>query len=87
MTEAFLAKAYSPELINAASVTDSDITGVYLVEPRRNITQVIKFSGTLGSTVNRTDQLYSTIGAFAHWVLDTTGSQYMFADIQGEQKL
>ena len=59
-----------------------EVDEVYLVEPMRLTSSVIKFSGTLGSTT-RTDLRSSTMAAFAHYVAQETASQFIFADIQG----
>lgn len=56
---------------------------VYLVEPRRASSAVLKFSGTLGMH-NRPDRRSATIMAFSHFVLENSACKYMFADIQGK---
>ena len=58
------------------------LLSVYLVEPRRASSAVLKFSGTLGMN-NRVDKRSATIMAFSHFVLEDSACQYMFADIQG----
>ncbi|KZP10252.1 kinase-like protein, partial [Athelia psychrophila] len=55
---------------------------IYLVEPRRVSTAVLKFSGTLGVR-NGIDKRTATISAFSHFVVGSTACNYMFADIQG----
>ncbi|KAG1739728.1 kinase-like domain-containing protein [Suillus lakei] len=57
-------------------------TLIYLVEPRRVSSAVLKFSGTLG-VCNRTDKRSATIMAFSHFVLESSACEYMFADLQG----
>lgn len=59
-----------------------EVAEVYLVEPMRLTSAVVKFSGTLGSTT-RTDLRSSTMAAFAHYVAQETACQCIFADIQG----
>lgn len=59
-----------------------DFKQVFLVEPRRLSTAVLKFSGTLGVT-SRSEKRSATMTAFSHWVIEGTACQYMFADIQG----
>jgi hypothetical protein len=56
---------------------------VYLVEPRRASSAVLKFSGTL-ATHNHLDKWSATIMAFSHFIIEDTACLYMFADIQGE---
>ena len=96
VSEAFLIKSYklsaTPLAENATEGDDNEdcahddpteeLTGVYLVEPMRLTTTVVKFSGTLGSTT-RTDLRSLTITAFAHYVAHETACRYIFADIQG----
>ncbi|KAG1782532.1 kinase-like domain-containing protein [Suillus placidus] len=57
-------------------------TSIYLVEPRRVSSAVLKFSGTLGVR-NRTDKRSATIMAFSHFILESSACEYMFADLQG----
>ncbi|OAX31332.1 hypothetical protein K503DRAFT_806148 [Rhizopogon vinicolor AM-OR11-026] len=57
-------------------------TSIYLVEPHRVSSAVLKFSGTLGIR-NRTDKHSATIMAFSHFVLESSACEYMFADLQG----
>ncbi|KAG0692692.1 kinase-like domain-containing protein [Suillus ampliporus] len=57
-------------------------TSIYLVEPRRVSSAILKFSGTLG-VHNRTDKWSATIMAFSHFVLESSACEYMFADLQG----
>ena len=59
-----------------------EVSGVYLVEPLRLTTTVLKFSGTLGSTT-RTDLRSLTVTAYAHYVAEQTACRYIFADLQG----
>ncbi|KAI1788424.1 hypothetical protein LXA43DRAFT_1091785 [Ganoderma leucocontextum] len=59
-----------------------EVSGVYLVEPVRLTTTVVKFSGTLGSTT-RSDLRSLTVTAYAHYVAEQTACRYIFADIQG----
>lgn len=59
-----------------------EVSAVYLVEPLRLTTTVVKFSGTLGSTI-RSDLRSLTVTAFAHYVAEQTACHYIFADIQG----
>jgi hypothetical protein len=59
------------------------LTSVYLVEPRRVSSAVLKFSGTLGMR-NGQDKRSATIMAFSHFVLEDSACRYMFADIQGK---
>ena len=61
----------------------STLTSIYLVEPRRASSAVLKFSGTLGM-VHRSDRRSATIMAFSHFVLEDAACRYMFADIQGK---
>ena len=65
---------------------DEEVAEVYLVEPMRLTSTVIKYSGTLGSTT-RTDMRSMTMAAFAHYVVEETACQYVFADIQGRPPL
>ena len=58
------------------------LASVYLVEPRRASSAVLKFLGTL-SAQNRQDKRSATVMAFSHFVIEDTACQYMFADIQG----
>lgn len=58
------------------------LAGVYLVEPLRASSAVLKFSGTLGQRL-RSDKRTGTILAFSHFVFDVTACQYMFCDLQG----
>ena len=97
VSDAFLIKLYKPTSVpldeNATDVDDNEdharadpteeVTGVYLVEPMRLTTTVVKFSGTLGSTT-RSDLRSLTVIAFAHYVAQLTACRYVFADIQGE---
>ena len=57
-------------------------TSVYVVEPRRASSAVLKFSGTLGMH-NCSDKWSVTIMAFSHFVIEDTACLHMFADIQG----
>jgi hypothetical protein len=59
------------------------LMSVYLVEPRRLSSAVLKFSGTIGQQ-NRNNKRSTTMTAFSHFVLHNTACQYMFADIQGK---
>ncbi|KAI1791947.1 hypothetical protein LXA43DRAFT_1135462 [Ganoderma leucocontextum] len=63
----------------------SEVTEVYLVEPRRLTSTVVKFSGTLGAT-SRSDLRSLTMAAFAHFIAEQTACQYIFADIQVSQR-
>ena len=97
VSDAFLIKLYKPpsSVPPAENPTDGgddndhthddpteELMGVYLVEPIRLTTTVVKFSGTLGSTTRR-DLRSLTVAAFAHYVAQETACRYMFADIQG----
>ena len=97
VSEAFLIKSYksSPPVVPTTESADGDhdegnvdvdsaeeVSAVYLVEPLRLTTTVVKFSGTLGSTT-RTDLRSLTVSAFAHYVAAETACRYIFADIQG----
>ena len=64
------------------SLLTCEPTSIYLVEPRRVSSAVLKFSGTLGIR-NRTDKRSATIMAFSHFVLESSACEYMFADLQG----
>ncbi|KAG1879843.1 hypothetical protein F4604DRAFT_1954189 [Suillus subluteus] len=57
------------------------LTSIYLVEPHRVSSAVLKFSGTLGIH-NCTDKRSATIMAFSHFVLESSTCEYMFADLQ-----
>ena len=59
-----------------------EVSEVYIVEPMRLTSTVVKFSGTLG-TSTRSDLRSLTMAAFAHYVAEETACQYLFADIQG----
>ncbi|KAI1785491.1 kinase-like domain-containing protein [Ganoderma leucocontextum] len=59
-----------------------EVAEVYIVEPLRLTSTVVKFSGTLGTTTRR-DLRSLTMAAFAHYVAQETACQYVFADIQG----
>ena len=97
VSEAFLIKSYKPTLpaipptehtavdddeSNADADSAEEVSAVYLVEPLRLTTTIVKFSGTLGSTT-RTDLRSLTVFAFAHYVAEQTACRYIFADIQG----
>jgi len=58
------------------------LLSVYLVEPRRASSAVLKFSGTLGMH-NRFDRRSASVMAFSHFVVESSACKYMFADIQG----
>ena len=64
------------------SKVPEEVAEIYLVEPWRLTSTVVKYSGTLGSTT-RTDLRSVTMAAFAHYVARETACQYVFADIQG----
>ena len=64
----------------------STLVSVYLVEPRRASSAVLKFSGALGM-LQRFDRRSATIMAFSHFVLEEAACGYMFADIQGKSAL
>jgi hypothetical protein len=64
-------------------VGSATLVSVYLVEPRRASSAVLKFSGTLGMP-HRSDRRSATIMAFSHFVLENAACRYMFADIQGK---
>ncbi len=89
VSDAFLLKTYSTSLLGAENGGERDttaldsVTSVYLVEPYRRNSSVIKYSGTLG-VAHASDQRTTTMGAFAHFVVENTACQYSFADIQGE---
>ena len=59
-----------------------EVSEVYLAEPLRLTTTVVKFSGTLGSTT-RSDLRSLTVTAYSHYVAEQTACRYIFADIQG----
>ncbi|KAN0109248.1 Protein kinase-like domain containing protein [Russula decolorans] len=91
VSDGFLIKAYandpSPEPEErpedlADFVGKSTLVSVYLVEPRRASSAVLKFSGALGMP-HRFDRRSATIMAFSHFVLEEAACGYMFADIQG----
>ncbi|KAF7970555.1 hypothetical protein HWV62_23733 [Athelia sp. TMB] len=96
VSDAFIMKAYDPVLERpvekdpippgmGSEDEEDPITSfkqVFLVEPRRLSSAVIKFSGTLGVT-NRNEKRSATMTAFSHWVIENTACEYMFADIQG----
>lgn len=97
VSEAFLIKLYKPSssIASPTERTDGDhgegnapaepteeVSGVYLVEPLRLTTTIVKFSGTLGSTT-RSDLRSLTVTAYAHYVAQQTACRYIFADIQG----
>lgn len=96
VSEAFIIKTYDPapeqpaekEIIPPGMGYDheteptTDFKQVFLVEPRRLSSAVLKYSGTLGVT-NRSEKRSATMTAFSHWVIESTACQYMFADIQG----
>ena len=71
--------------VDAEHIT-RQLTSVYLVEPRRASSAVLKFSGTLGMR-NGQDKRSATIMAFSHFVLEDSACRYMFADIQGDSVL
>ena len=64
----------------------STLVSVYLVEPRRASSAVLKFSGALGLPY-RSDPRSATIMAFSHFVLEAAACKYMFADIQGKSTI
>ena len=88
ISQGFLIKTYDEQPPHASfeeaieGETSRNVSSVYLVEPRRASSAVLKFSGTLGM-YNRMDKRTATIMAFSHFVLESSGCQYMFADIQG----
>ena len=61
---------------------DDALASVYLMEPLRAPSAVLKFSGTLGQCT-RSDKRTATILAFGQFVMDNTACKYMSADIQG----
>ena len=67
---------------HSAEKSSEEAVEVYIVEPMRLTSTVVKFSGTLGSTT-RSDLRSLTMAAFAHYVAQETACQYVFADIQG----
>lgn len=93
MSEGFLIKIYKvttpqsgdmdPQPEGRRQGFGAVVTDVYLVEPRRLTSTVLKFSGTLG-TSTRNDLRSLTMAAFAHFVAEQTACQYIFADIQGK---
>lgn len=85
ISEAFVIKIYETESPSCDDAIPS-ATEVYLVEPFRINSAVIKYSGTLGAS-HRTDHRSSTLAAFAHFVAQDTACQYVFADIQGMYNL
>nr|VWP02366.1 APH domain-containing protein [Ganoderma boninense] len=95
VSEAFLIKIYKPSAPPTENGSDGgdeedpprpeaseEASGVYLVEPVRLTTTVVKFSGTLGATT-RSDLRSLTVTAYAHYVAEQTACRYIFADIQG----
>lgn len=90
VSKAFLIKCYGPAAtstaavfaVDGAIVITQEVHSVYLVEPRRISSAVLKFSGTLGMST-RMDKRSATIMAFSHFVMSSTACRYMFADIQG----
>lgn len=97
VSEAFLIKLYKPRSLTVPPIERADrdgeedsahvepteeVSGVYLVEPLRLTTTVVKFSGTLGSTT-RTDLRSLTVIAYSDYVAEQTACRYIFADIQG----
>jgi hypothetical protein len=88
ISQGFLIKTYNnqPPRGSFEDATEGEtcrtVSSVYLVEPRRASSAVLKFSGTLGMN-NRTDKCTATMMAFSHFVLESSACQYMFADIQG----
>ncbi|KAI1794277.1 hypothetical protein LXA43DRAFT_1091810 [Ganoderma leucocontextum] len=96
VSDGFLIKIYKPTPTDAQDMGEQleegercqdsnpslEVTEVYLVEPRRLTSNVVKFSGTLGSTT-RSDLRSLTMAAFAHFIAEQTACQYIFADIQG----
>ena len=68
---------------DATPETDLKLAAVYLVEPLRASSAVLKFSGTLGQRTRSGDKRTATILALSHFVVDNTACKYMFADIQG----
>nr|VWP02501.1 Reducing polyketide synthase FUB1 (EC (Fusaric acid biosynthesis protein 1) [Ganoderma boninense] len=97
VSDAFLIKSYKPKPStvtpaehadggNDEDTTDvastEEVSAVYLVEPLRLSTTVVKFSGTFGSTT-RNDLRSLTVSAYAHYVAEQTACRYVFADIQG----
>ena len=67
-------------------VGTSTLVSIYLVEPRRASSAVLKFSGALGVS-HRFDRRSATIMAFSHFVLEVAACRYMFADIQGKSTI
>ncbi|PIL33491.1 hypothetical protein GSI_04114 [Ganoderma sinense ZZ0214-1] len=97
VSDAFLIKSYKPSTSTVPPVEHIDgdheedrahaesikeVSAVYLVEPLRLTTTVVKFSGTFGSTT-RTELRSLTVSAYAHYVAEQTACRYIFADIQG----
>jgi hypothetical protein len=98
VSNGFIIKAYSDDLgdgpghepeerpeVPVDAVGMSTLVSVYLVEPRRASSAVLKFSGSLGMP-HRFDRRSATIMAFSHFVLEVTACGYMFADIQGKSR-
>lgn len=92
VADAFIIKVVSiPTSVDSSSPSqeletteDLDFSAVYLVEKHRSST-VYKYSGTLGASSDRS-QRTATVAAFAHFVMENSGCQYMFADIQGASR-
>lgn len=90
VSKAFIIKFYGPaaatnatvSVVDGAVVITQEVHSVYLVEPRRISSAVLKFSGTLGMST-RIDKRSATLMAFSHYVMGSTACRYMFADIQG----
>lgn len=83
VADAFIIKTYRETATEGAAEDDTaKPENIYLIEKLRT-TSVMKFSGTLGSS-RGLDQRTSTLSAFAHFVMQSSACQYLFADIQGE---
>ena len=65
----------------ADSVGSSALVSIYLVEPWRASSAILKFSGTLGMP-HCSDRQSATIMAFSHFILENTACKYIFANIQ-----
>jgi hypothetical protein len=95
VSSGFLIKAYTdkpsldPEEQSEGptnTIGTPNLTSVYLVEPRRASSAILKFSGALGMPYC-SDRRSATIMAFSHFVLEEAACAYMFADIQGTVSL
>ncbi|KAI0739755.1 kinase-like domain-containing protein [Daedaleopsis nitida] len=83
VTDGFVIRTYAnndPDFQPVAEVPQ--VTGAYLVEPYRQDSEVIRYSGTLDGAREDT-YLHSTMAAFMHYVAEETACRYIYADVQG----